>query len=226
MLNYIQISSLNVGKNQLYSSNQQGGITMGATDFCHLIEHHDWVTAIRELQDLADEEYGRRDGYSGAINSMDLRNFSVHRPGRRFKSMDDVWDYVEDRFNRMGKNEGEVIDLGVAGHSIAKAVVKEYHGNVNMSPSTLRGIKEPAVLMDRHGVVKASGTMSELKEKGMKLVLKEKFSDDYLIIGKNSSKVFIVTGEGKMVKSTSRKSTANTLVLPYHKYIIYGLAPS
>ena len=76
------------------------------------------------------------------------------------------------------------------------------------------------------GIIKARGTMAELKEKGKKLVLREKFEHDYFIVSKSASKVFKVTGEGKMVKKTSRTSDATTLVLPYHKFIVYGWAAS
>lgn len=199
---------------------------MGVAEFFHTFEHYDWRLGIKDLQEEAEEEYGHQQGYSGEINSMSVSNFSVHRPNRTFKSMQDVWDYVEDRIEYIEKREGEVIDLGITGYSIAKAVVKEYHGNHNISSSTLMGIKEPAVLLDEHGFVKARGTMAELKERGKQQVLKERFEHDYFIVGKNSTRIFIITGEGKSVKKTSRQSDANTLVLPYHKFVVYGVAPS
>lgn len=197
---------------------------MGVYEFSHTFEHYDWKMGIRDLQQDADDEHGHQQGYSGEINSVS--NFSMHRPNKKFKSMSDVWDYVEDRYGDMDKGDGEIIDLGLVGYSIAKAVVQEYHGNLNTSSSTLRGIKEPAVLLDERGFVKARGTMAELKEKAKRLVLKEKFQHDYYIVGKNSPRIFVATGEGKMVKNTSRQSDSNTLVLPYHKFVVYGLAPS
>lgn len=99
---------------------------MGSVSFGHVFNHYDWRMGIRELQRQADEEYGHQQGYSGAINSCD--HFTLHRPNRPLRNMQDVWDYADSRLEHLGKREGEVIDLGITGYSIAKPVVNEFGG--------------------------------------------------------------------------------------------------
>lgn len=196
---------------------------MGANTFIHTFKHYDWRMGIRELQAEAERMYGHQEGYSGQINCVD--DFRLHRPNRAFRNMNEVYDYVEERLERISKREGEVIDLGIEGYSIAKPVVREYYGFLNIDPRDLRNTKEPAILVNQRGFVEARGTVAELKERAKKLVMKQKFEFDYFIVGKNTNKIYIVTGEGKRVKSTTKKSDEKQLVLPYHHYIVYGVAP-
>lgn len=195
---------------------------MGATSFMHRFTHHDWRMGVRELQRQAEEEYGHRQGYSGAINSC--HHISLHRPNRVFRDMKDVSDYVRGRLELLDKREGEVMDLGVIGFSIARPVVHEFRGYFPYDPRLLRGRKEPAALLTVRGFPLRYGTLGQLKTYGMELVLNEKFEHDYYIVSRNTDRVYVVTGEGRMVKSTTRKSGNGVLVLPYHEWVVYGWA--
>lgn len=198
---------------------------MGATEIMHQFEHHDYRIGIRELKKKADEVYGHQDGYSGEINSVD--NFRLHRPTAPIKTNKQLLAYIENRLEKaIETREAEVIDLGVVGYTIAKPVVNEYYGQLQMNPSLLRGLKEPALLLNERGGAIKQGTVASLKEFGKRKVMQERFEHDYYIISKNTPKVYIITGEGKLVKNTSKKNDSSQLILPIHKYVVYGLSPT
>jgi hypothetical protein len=177
-----------------------------------------------ELKAEATIEYGHQDGYSGQINSCG--DITLHRPSKPLKTDKQLWDYVQDRMDDMGTGVGEVIDLGIVSYSIAKPVVKEFTGRLQIDFSQYRSVKDPAILLHPNGRMIATGTLAELKEKAKRLVLQETFENDYYIVGKSTKKVYVVTGEGKMVKTTTKKSDANCKVIPYHNYVVYGWARS
>lgn len=197
---------------------------MGATDFSHKFKHYKWEVGVRELQEEATRTYGHKEGYSGAINSCS--SFSLHRPVVQLNNERELLDYVDKRLEHISKRDGEVIDLGIVGYSIAKPIVSEYCGSIMLNPRTLIKLNRPAMLINGNGFVVSTGTQAEMKEQGKRLVMKEKFEHDYYIVGKNTNKVLVVTGEGKIVKSTSKKSDYTQLVLPMHNFIVYGVAPS
>jgi hypothetical protein len=195
---------------------------MGGSWIQHKFNNHDWRSGVRDLQRKADEYYGHREGYSGAINSC--THISLHVPKAVFKTEKQLWEYIESRTERISTRDAEVIDLGISGYSIAKPVIQEYHGRPILGPHDLRGLKEPAVLVTQHGSIKGKGTVAHLKERAKRLVMQELFENDYYIVGKNVSKVYVVTGEGMVVKKTTKKSDSNQLVLPLHDWVVYGWA--
>jgi hypothetical protein len=202
---------------------------MGASDVTHRFSHHDWEIGVRDLKVKSLEKYGHQDGYSGKLHNID--HIRLHNPNVKFKNDVELWDYIERRLERINKGCGEVLSAGVVGYSIAKPVITDYHGPHLWDSSVTRGVKEPAILLHldftRYNYrTIAKGTVAELKEKARKLLLREKFENDYVIIGKNISQPLLVTGEGKMVGSTTMTSDANKLVLPYHDWIVYGSSPN
>lgn len=196
---------------------------MGRVTFIHRFESNDWKQGVRDLKKEATFEYGHNP-YAGTIACCD--GISLHSPYKQLSNIKDALTYIEGRLDEI-HDTGEVISLGLKGYSIAKPVIKDYYGGDIDKRTLLRGNKEPAVLIveSTHTVVKR-GTVSELKDFAKNLVLKEKFTKDYYIVGKNLSVPLRITGEGKIVKKTSRKSSGTTLVLPIHDYVVYGWARS
>jgi hypothetical protein len=195
---------------------------MGGSWIQHRFNHHNWKLGVRELQIRATEYYGHQEGYSGAINSCS--DISLHRPKVEIKTDKQLLEYIEGRTEHIETRSAEVIDLGITGYSIAKPMLKEYFGRPILGPHDLRGMKEPAVLVSQYGVIKGKGTVAHLKERAKRLVLQEGFENDYYIVGKNISKVYVMTGEGNVVKKTTKKSDTSQLILPLHNWIVYGWA--
>jgi hypothetical protein len=202
---------------------------MGASDVTHRFSHHNWETGVRDLKVRTLETYGHQEGYSGKLH--DIGHIVLHKPTIKFKNDAELWEYVERRLEKMNKGYGEVLSAGITGYSIAKPVVVDYRGPQIWDSAVARGVKEPAILLHldltRYNYrTIAKGTVAELKEKARKLLMREKFENDYVIIGKNIAQPLLVTGEGKMVGSTTMNSDANKLVLPYHDWVVYGSAPN
>lgn len=196
---------------------------MGKVTFCHRFESHDWRQGVRELKEEAIFQYGHNP-YAGTISCCD--SISLHSPRRGLTDEGEIYAYINDRLDDM-YDSGEVISLGIKGYSIAKPVIKDYYGGDIDKKTFFRGHKEPAVLISEraHSIIKR-GSVAELKEYAKNLVMKEKFEKDYFIVGKNLAVPLKITGEGKIVKRTSRKSSDKSLVLPVHDYVVYGWARS
>lgn len=127
-----------------------------------------------------------------------MGNFSFHNPGFEFRNLDQLWEYVSNRTERIDKNYAEVIDLGVTGYSIAKPVINEIRGGfLPIDLHALKAMKEPAMLIEERGFIRDKGTVSDLKRRASQRVLQERFSTDYYIVGKNIDNILMVTGEGK-----------------------------
>lgn len=196
---------------------------MGATDFVREYRHYDWKIGLKDLKREVNDIVGYQQGYSGDVNVVD--RITRHYPTRPIKTPKEIEQYINERLTSvLSKNEGEVIDMGIVGYSIAKAVVKEYHGQVSFHYSSLQQSKSPAILVDENGKEWGFGTAAELKKKAQYYALSDKFARDFYIVSKRAGKTWVVTGEGKFVQKTTRKSDGDTLVLPYHRFIVYGIA--
>ena len=83
---------------------------MGACDYSKIIVSDDIMKDINELSKNAVAGLDCDDiAYSGDINTISFRR-CYHK---KFSSMEEMYDFSEERLNDLEKGEGEIIDLGV-----------------------------------------------------------------------------------------------------------------
>ena len=195
---------------------------------------------IRKIQEDAEERYGY-DYYNGAANNADFRyigEFEEVRDSSRFvpwevrknrKKPLSLTEFIQLRYDELNKGLGEIVRLGTAEYHIYKTEFRE----MRFKPSprfrdARRGIKAPASLMKegRHfePVILFSGTIAECKKKAHEYLRKNLYrTDELYIIGK--AKSFDVCYDKKVMKTTKKKSTDTTLVVPVYKFAYYACVP-
>jgi hypothetical protein len=194
----------------------------------HSYEHYDWKMGLEDIKRQTLSEYGHQEGYSGQIHDVtNIRYLGTVN----LKKPKDIDAYIDQRLDRLAKRQGEVISLGIIGYSIAQPVIKEYRGHISADYTEVKSSRSPAILYqidDEHHYLRkiSEGSVAELKQRAKDKIMQCKFEFDYVIVGKNIAVPLLITGEGKMVKSTTKKSDHSKLVLPYHRFVVYGWAPS
>jgi len=191
-----------------------GGINGGGK-----FQAYDWREGIRRIQEEADDYYGHQEGYSGAANSCSF-SYVGDKSNLTKKELD---KFIDERMDRLGNGDGEVIKVGLAGYSIIKTKIEPAR-YLNFDTRTLlRGVTRPAILVEYKGNYPrkiAEGTQAELKKKADSLLRSCNYSYPYYLITKKES--YICSGNVKNVKKTVQQTNEKQLVLPLYDFIYYG----
>lgn len=195
---------------------------MGQVPIFHRFNHYDAVTGVHELVLKAREEFGDREGYSGAINS--ITNFFIHVPTQPVNTEKRLRDYIAYRMdNCIEKYDGEIIELGITDYAIATPVIREYKGRPPFDLDVVRRHADaPSLLFSDMGILLTRGFLIDIKGEAKRFVMQNKFLHDVFIVIPKTLEVLIVTGQARMVKHTTKKSDFKTLILPHHDYVVYG----
>ena len=188
-----------------------------------------WHRGIELIQQEAEEEYGHREGYSGAPNSCNFRYI-----GEKFefgkdtkKAKDEFNKFREMRMDNLSNGCGEVVAVGIEFYGIISTDIQEEQFVCFDSRYYLKSAKKgPAVLLKPYSVgnnrmqIVAEGTVADLKKIVHNELRKNKYCTDYYIVSK--TKTYLCTGKIKQQKSTQRQTDDKVLVLPFYKFIYYG----
>lgn len=203
---------------------------MGACDYSKIIVSDDIMKDINELSKNAVAGLDCDDiAYSGDINTISFRR-CYHK---KFSSMEEMYDFSEERLNDLGKGEGEIIDLGVEYYVKAYPVIrksdiekfKERTGSdrediIKLLKRLDKGAK--CLILDENGrYLEAFYSVEQAKKYIAYKVLQESFSKDYFLM--TDSSVALCTGVGDVYEEPIPEGD-NYKVIKYNRYFLFGWA--
>lgn len=201
---------------------------MGAIDIGGEFKAYDWKSGIKAVQDEAEAYYGY-DPYNGAANNV---SFSYDGDKSNL-SKKELEKYERNLLEKLGKRQGVVFKKQSLGFKVITTKYTDTNEvvilfSVRQIDNILKMYKGPAVLVttDNNGGILfvANGKIKELKEQAHKLLRKEYYRRNYIILKKDQNHI-VCTGVEKSYKTTTKKTDDKHLVLEYNLYGYIGLAP-
>lgn len=205
---------------------------MGACEYVSTVVSDDIWKDISELSERAREIVSDPQDipYSGDINTISF----IGRPyPKDFSSDKEKNDFISARLDKLGKGEGEIIDLGT--EYWVKAYVDFRESDMNTFKRKTKSSKDyleflykkfskdrKFLLIDETGSYYSSfSSIFNAKSYVNRRILDESFSTDYFILSKSA--VIFCTGVGDVYEEGIIPSK-DYLVIPYNKYLLFGWA--
>ena len=204
---------------------------MGACDIGGSFISYDWKSGIERIQEEASYEYGYQEGYSGAANCVGFSYLGDYRG--KLKTNKQIDRFIEDRLeNHLYKRDGEVICVENAYVKVFTTQFTEHTGTENRMWRTYIGFSfttHPATVctLNNWGRVDTlfAGTISECKTFAHQYLRKNFYSPEVVIVCRRAKKLLQAYGKASQYKTTKRVTDDKHLVVPYYKFMYYGIAP-